>query len=255
IAHRSSAAGLSAAEEALAVGTAMTLETCPQFLWLTEDDYVRLGTWMKMNPPVRTLGDRSALRDGLRRGVIAMVATDHAPHTDAEKNRDLEHAPPGSPGVQTLYLSCLELARELGDVWMAPRWVCEAPAALAGLTASKGCIAPGFDADVVVVDPGRSTTFGPRMMRSRQRHGALKGVLGLVHLASDAPGEDGGAHKRMVRDHVANASWRVAWSVQGGELELAELELVTIDQVAVRRAQELLGVGGMDGGLAAGEVL
>src|SRR5205085_684013 len=66
VAHLSSALGLSAAEEALAVGTAMTLETCPQFVWLTEDDYVRLGTWMKMNPPVRTLGDRSALRDGLR---------------------------------------------------------------------------------------------------------------------------------------------------------------------------------------------
>ena len=176
VAHLSSAAGLFAAEEALAVGTAMTLETCPQFLWLTEDDYVRLGTWMKMNPPVRTLGDRSALRDGLRRGAIGIVATDHAPHTDAEKGRDLEHAPPGSPGVQTLYLSSLELARDLGDVWMAPRWVCEAPAALAGLTESKGRIAAGFDADVVVVDPARSTTFGPRMMRSRQRHGALNGL-------------------------------------------------------------------------------
>src|SRR5205085_4802330 len=98
-----------------------------------------------------------------------------------------------------------------------------------------------------------------RGQRQLQQLGAdahhLTAEIGLGHLASDAPGEDGVAHKRMVRDHVANASWRVAWRVQGGELELAELELVTIDQVAVRRSQELLGVGGMDGGLAAGEVL
>src|SRR5256886_13375448 len=131
----------------------MTLETCPQFLWLTEDDYVRLGTWMKMNPPVRTLGDRSALRDGLRRGAIGIVATDHAPHTDAEKGLDLEHAPPGSPGVQTLYLSSLELARDIGDVRMAPRGLCEAPASLAGLTERNRRIAAGWDVEVVVLDP------------------------------------------------------------------------------------------------------
>jgi dihydroorotase len=131
---------------------------------------------MKINPPIRTRSDREALRDGLRRGVITVVATDHAPHTDAEKSRDLDSAPSGSPGVQTLYLSCLELALEMGDAWMAAEWVSEAPARLVGLAESKGRIAPGYDADLVVVDPRISTTFGPRQMRSRQRHGALAGL-------------------------------------------------------------------------------
>ena len=176
IAHLSSALGLTAAQEAITAGTRLSIETCPQFLWLTEADYARLGNAMKMNPPVKTLADQHALREALRRGVIAAVATDHAPHTDEEKARDLEDAPPGTPGVQTLYLSCLELAKQMGDPWLAARWVAEGPAALLGLGESKGRIAPGYDADLVVVDPKASTTFTPRTMRSRQKHGALGGM-------------------------------------------------------------------------------
>jgi allantoinase len=184
VAHISSALGLAAAEEAIAAGTTVSLETCPHYLWLSDDDYPRLGTAMRINPPVRTQADRSALRDGLKRGVITIVATDHAPHTDAEKARSLDEAPPGSPGVQTLYLSCLELARQMGDEWMAARWVSEAPAALAGLSESKGRIAPGYEADLVVVDPNRSTTFTAKLMRSRQKHGALDGLRTSYSISS-----------------------------------------------------------------------
>jgi len=162
----------------------MTVETCPQYLWLSENDFQRLGTWMKMNPPVKTLRDQAALRAALRHGVISIVATDHAPHTDDEKSLDLDHALPGSPGVQTLYLSSLELAKQMGDVWMAPRWVSQAPAQLAGLDEIKGQIAPGFEADLVVVDPNQPTTFSPRFMRSRQRHGALDGKTSSFSIRS-----------------------------------------------------------------------
>ncbi|MGA8923728.1 MAG: dihydroorotase family protein, partial [Candidatus Dormiibacterota bacterium] len=157
VAHLSSALGLNAAEDAMRMGTYMTLETCPQFLWLSEADFDRAGNFMKMLPPVRTAADREALVDGLSRGMITIVATDHAPHTDEEKSRSFTDAPPGSPGVQSLYVSCLELAERLGNVWLAPRWVSESPAALAGLRQSKGAIEPGFDADLVVVDPNRKT--------------------------------------------------------------------------------------------------
>ena len=175
IAHLSSALGLRAAEDAMRIGTELTLETCPQFLLLSADDFDRLGSAMKMLPPIRTEADRQALVDGLRRGVISIVSTDHAPHTDEEKSRPFEEAPAGSPGVQTLYLSCLQLAKELGDVWLAPRWVSEAPARLAGLEQSKGAIAPGYDADIALVDPRGTTTIAPHEMRSRQRHGAMEG--------------------------------------------------------------------------------
>ena len=176
IAHLSSALGLRTAEAAIRDGSRLSLETCPQYLWRSDIDFSKLGTVMKMYPPVRTAADRQALIDGVDKGVIGIVATDHAPHTDAEKERALEDAAAGSPGVQTLYLSCLELAKQLGDVWKAPKWVCEAPAALIGLQESKGRIAPGFDADLAIVDPRRSTVFRPALMKSKQKHGVLEGL-------------------------------------------------------------------------------
>lgn len=176
IAHLSSAMGLAAARQAVRAGAPISLETCPQYLWLSDQDFGRLGTVMKMLPPIRTAGDREALVEALRSGVIGVVATDHAPHTDQEKSAPLNEAPAGSPGVQTLYLSCLELAKRMGDVWLAPRWVAQAPAELAGLKESKGAIAVGFDADIVIVDPTRPTVVSPSQMRSRQRRGALNGL-------------------------------------------------------------------------------
>jgi len=176
VAHLSSALGLQAAKAAMSTGTRMTLETCPQYLWLSDQDFGRLGTAMKVFPPIRTAADREALVEAAANGVIRIVATDHAPHTDEEKARPFEQAPSGSPGVQQLYLSCLELARRLGDVSLAPRWVSEGPAALAGLQETKGAIAPGFDADLVIVDPNRTTLIRPATMRSRQRRGAFDGM-------------------------------------------------------------------------------
>jgi len=176
VAHLSSALGLAAAREALQAGALISLETSPQYLWLTDQDFPRLGTAMKVLPPVRHAQDRAALVEALADGVIGIVATDHAPHTDDEKALPFNAAPAGSPGVQTLYLSCLELARRMGDVWLAPRWVSWAPARLAGLHDSKGTIAPGFDADLVLVDPNQKTVVEPAIMRSRQRHGALDGM-------------------------------------------------------------------------------
>ncbi|HEY1420822.1 MAG TPA: dihydroorotase family protein [Candidatus Dormibacteraeota bacterium] len=204
VAHLSSALGLGAAEDAMRMGTYLTLETCPQFLWLSDQDFSRQGNFMKMLPPVRTVADRDALVDGLARGVITIVGTDHAPHTDDEKSRSLEDAPPGSPGVQTLYASSLELAKRLGNVWLAPRWVSEAPAALAGLTQSKGAVAPGFDADLVVVDPKATTRVRAQQMRSRQRHGAMDGqefgfAVKSVFLRGEAVGGNGRPRGRMVR--------------------------------------------------------
>jgi len=208
VAHLSSALGLRAAEDAMRIDSRMTLETCPQYLWLTDADFARLGTAMKVFPPIRAAGDREALVEAAAKGVIRIIATDHAPHTDEEKARSFELAPSGSPGVQTLYLSCLELARHLGDDSLAPRWVSEGPAALAGLQQTKGAIAPGFDADLVIVDPNGQTKVRPAIMRSRQRHGALDGqvfsfavrdVFVRGHAVVSNGKRVGGATGRMVR--------------------------------------------------------
>jgi len=176
VVHLSSALGLAAAREARRAGARMVLETCPQYLWLSDEDAERLGPIMKMYPPVRTGADRAALIESLRAGLIDRVGTDHAPHSDGEKlGRSLDDALPGSPGVETLYLSCLELARRQGDVGAAARWVAEGPARSLGLFPRKGAVEPGADADLLVVDPSAETVVSAAAMHSQQRHGCLEG--------------------------------------------------------------------------------
>jgi dihydroorotase-like cyclic amidohydrolase len=87
-------------------------------------------------------------------------------------------------------------------VWQAPRWLSSAPAAFAGLENSKGAIAPGFDADIVIVNPGARTRVSADRMRSRQRRGALEGrefdfSIDAVYLRGEAAGDR--ARGRMVR--------------------------------------------------------
>lgn len=177
VVHLSSAAGLAAARTALAAGARLSLETCPQYLWRTEADAGRLGGVLKMYPPVRTEADREALREAMRQGTIRRVATDHAPHEDAEKlGCSWEESAAGSPGVETLYLSCLELGRELGDVAAATRWVSEGPARALGLYPRKGTLQEASDADLVLVDPAAETIVTAQRMHSKQRHGVFEGT-------------------------------------------------------------------------------
>lgn len=176
VVHLSSALGLAAARDAGRAGARLVLETCPQYLWLSDEDAGRLGPSLKMYPPVRTAADRAALIEALRGGLIERVGTDHAPHSDGEKlGRSLEEALPGSPGVQTLYMSCLELARRQGDVARAARWVAEGPARTLSLYPRKGVIEPGADADLLLVDPSGETVVAAAGQHSRQRHGAMDG--------------------------------------------------------------------------------
>ena len=202
IVHLSSRAGLEAALAARAAGAALTLETCPQYLWLTEADYARLGTVMKMYPLIKTVEDRQALRGALLRGDIDSVGTDHAPHTDEEKLRHpLAEAHAGSPGVQTLLLSCLELARQAGDPLAAVPWVTEHPARIFGLYPRKGTVQPGSDADLVLVDPSRRTLVKAESMLSRQRKGVLEGqefgfAIRAVYLRGEPPASGRGEFLR-----------------------------------------------------------
>lgn len=176
VVHLSSALGLAAARDARRAGARLVLETCPQYLWLSDEDMPRLGTAAKMFPAIRTAADRAALREALSAGMIDRVGTDHAPHTDGEKlDRTLEEALAGSPGVETLYPSCMELARRQGDVSAAAAWVAEGPARSLRLWPRKGAVQPGADADLVLVDLSAETVVTAAGMHSRQRHGAMEG--------------------------------------------------------------------------------
>ena len=202
IVHLSSRAGLEAGQAARAAGAPLSLETCPQYLWLTEADYTRLGSVMKMFPLVKAVTDREALREALFQGEIDTVGSDHAPHTDEEKlHPHLAEAHAGSPGVQTLLLSCLEFARQAGDAWRAVNWVTVKPALIFGLYPRKGVIQAGSDADLVLVDPKGRTVVRSEEMASKQRHGSLDGLelsfaIRAVYVRGEPPHVGGGEFVR-----------------------------------------------------------
>lgn len=111
IAHLSTASGLHLVAEAKADHLPVTCEVAPHHLFLSTDDYKRLGTFGKMNPPLRESGDREALWQGIEEGIVDCIATDHAPHTlEAKHRKPALTASSGVPGIETmlpLFLSLL----------------------------------------------------------------------------------------------------------------------------------------------------
>ncbi|MGF1570967.1 MAG: dihydroorotase [Nodosilinea sp.] len=130
----------------------VTAEVTPQHLLLTTDDYDRIGTLAQMNPPLRTAHDNAVLWQALLDGVIDFIATDHAPHTLEEKAKGYPNTPSGMPGVETsLPLMLTQAAQGRCTVAQVARWMSAAPAQAYGIP-NKGQIAPGYDADLVLVD-------------------------------------------------------------------------------------------------------
>jgi dihydroorotase len=130
----------------------VTAEVTPQHLLLTVDDYDRIGTLAQMNPPLRTAHDNEVLWQALLDGVIDFIATDHAPHTLEEKAKGYPHSPSGMPGVETsLPLMLTQAMQGRCTVSQVAHWMSTAPAQAYGIP-NKGRIAPGYDADLVLVD-------------------------------------------------------------------------------------------------------
>jgi|WetSurMetagenome_2_1015567.scaffolds.fasta_scaffold119508_2 dihydroorotase len=130
----------------------VTAEVTPHHLFLTEKDYAMYGTLIKVNPPIRGLIDQVALWEGLKKGWIDMVATDHAPHLLEEKERPYTNAPSGVPGVQTMLPLLLNAVNEkklkLEEVVKLTSYN---PAKMFGIK-NKGVISVGADADLTVVN-------------------------------------------------------------------------------------------------------
>ena len=129
-----------------------TCEVSPHHLFCSRETAGRLGTFGRMNPPLRSEERRAALFERLRDGDIDVVATDHAPHTVAEKRKPLLDAPSGVPGVETAYPLLLESVRT-GNVALETvrDAIAATPANVFGLD-RKGRIEEGVDADLVLVD-------------------------------------------------------------------------------------------------------
>lgn len=134
-------------------GANIHAEACPHHFTLTEEAVIKYGTLAKMNPPLREEADRQAIIRGLADGTIDMIATDHAPHTEAEKTKPITDAPSGIIGLETaLALGITELV-EGGFLTIRQllKLMSTNPASLYHLNA--GYLAEGGPADIVLIDP------------------------------------------------------------------------------------------------------
>ncbi|MFW5903531.1 MAG: dihydroorotase, partial [Halolamina sp.] len=148
VAHTSTPEAVDAASEAGA-----TCEVTPHHLFLSREDLSDLGTFGRMNPPLRSEERREAVYDRVADGTVDVIATDHAPHAREEKETSLLDAPSGVPGVETMLPLLLEEARQGRlDYGRVRDLVAANPAAVFDLP-RKGRIAEGLDADLVLFDP------------------------------------------------------------------------------------------------------
>ncbi len=130
----------------------VTAEACPHHLFLDASDYDPLGTLAQMNPALKDPRDRAELWRGLHSGAIQILATDHAPHTLREKARPYPDSPSGVPAVDVfLPLMLNEVNRGRCTLQDLAQWMCEGPARIWNIV-GKGRIAPGWDADLVLVN-------------------------------------------------------------------------------------------------------
>lgn len=182
IAHISCKESLELISQAKKKGIKLTCETCPHYFSLSEEAVLGYDTNMKVNPPLRSKEDVAAIKQGLKDGVIDVIASDHAPHTENEKDIEFERAEFGVIGLETeLAVAITELVNPGLLDW--PRLVRKMslnPAKILGI--DKGTLSPGKDADIIIVEPEKEWTVEEDKFVSRSKNSAflgrrLKGVV------------------------------------------------------------------------------
>jgi len=160
IVHVSTSEAMDLLSVARSRGVDATGETCPQYMYFSKEILPKRGPYAKINPPLRNIVDSNRMLDALGSGEIEMVSTDHAPHTNAEKQRgweDIFKAPSGTPGVETRLPLLLNLVHQdrlrLGDI---PRITASSAARRFGIYPKKGTIQIGSDADIAIIDFNQS---------------------------------------------------------------------------------------------------
>jgi dihydroorotase len=174
LAHVSCRQSVERIAAAKAKGLAVTTETCPHYLFFTEEAVLGYDTAAKVNPPLRTKDDVQALRQALAEGLIDILATDHAPHAAHEKEVEFQDAPCGISGLDTALALTWKLvaAGQLTELEFETRWR-HAPAAIFGLPACH--LSPGDPADFVLFDPMAEWIVGSETMHSKSTNTPLLG--------------------------------------------------------------------------------
>ena len=198
IAHVSTRGTVRLIRMAKAAGIPVTAETCPQYYTLTEDMLLEKGALARVNPPLRTDADVTAVTEAVCDGTIDVIVTDHAPHSAEEKARPLVDAPSGMVGLETSLALTLTALYHTGRLSLMDilRRMSLTPCEILGLAAGR--LRPGAPADLVLFDPdedwtvdpdafqskGRNTPFGGRQVRGRVKCTIADGDIVFGGIAS-----------------------------------------------------------------------
>ncbi len=176
ICHVSTKGAIERIRQAKEQGLLVTCETCPHYFALTEQEILTRGTMAKVNPPLRTPEDLGAVLEGLRDGTIDVIATDHAPHAADEKALPLAEAPSGISGLETALAAALTYLYHTGMMSLddiLSKMTAE-PAFILGL--SRGCLAVGEAADLILFDPDEEWTVDPEQFVSMGHNTPFAGL-------------------------------------------------------------------------------
>ncbi|MFZ9745027.1 MAG: dihydroorotase [Opitutaceae bacterium] len=173
--HISSRYSVDHIRRAKARGVRVTAEATPHHLALTEEALAGYDTHFKMNPPLRTEADRQALIAGLRDGTLDIIATDHAPHTDYEKDKEFDYAPNGILGLETALPVCLDVLVRQARFKLSRviDLMTRRPAAIVALPA--GTLAEGAAADVCLFDPDEVWRYDAKAGQSKSSNSPWSG--------------------------------------------------------------------------------
>jgi dihydroorotase len=175
IAHVSAAQSLETIRAAKKKGIKVTAEVTPHHLALTDEEIKTYDTNLKVNPPLRSAEDIKALKKALQDGTIDVIATDHAPHLENEKEKEFDYAPFGMIGLETALSICAEILVE-GKVL---KWaelikkISTAPCNILGF--KRGTLKEGAVADVVIIDPDAEWVYEKDKIESRSSNSPFVG--------------------------------------------------------------------------------
>ncbi len=179
IAHVSTEGSVDLIRRAKEKGIQVTAEVMPHHLTLTEERVIGYDTNAKVNPPLRTSRDIQALIQGLKENVIDIIATDHAPHTEAEKLCEFALAPFGISGFETALGSLMSLVHD-GQLTLATliSKLTYEPSRIIGNKYGKlGTLAIGVPADVTIFDPDRDWVVDTKAFASKGKNTPLAGSI------------------------------------------------------------------------------
>jgi dihydroorotase len=171
--HLSTAGALELVRAAKDAGLPVTAEATPHHFTLTDEVVASYDPVYKVNPPLRPAADVDAVKAGLGDGTLDAIATDHAPHSQEDKERPFDQAPAGMLGLETaLALALTELDLPVVAVLALMSWQ---PARIAGLGDEHGVVAEGRPANLCVLDPAATWVVEPEALSSRSRNSPYAG--------------------------------------------------------------------------------